>query len=793
MSESAERTPAAPGPGAPAAPTAQPQSGHVQETRLPRRPTGAPPPLPHPISVNTTVWVLLAVVIVAFAFSFSEITPWLRLGDQANTWVLLRLADVRTPWLTDVANGINAAGSGWGITVLVVSVVVLIMIFRRWRHLAVFLGGLFFLEVVAGQVIYNGLTRPRPYGVLIIGSWGGYSAPSVPVAGITIFLVGAVYSLVVAGRPRTYAKVAAAVTVAVFGLARLYLAVDHPDDVLFGAALGVAVPVAAFRYFTPNEIFPVVYRRGRTAHVDVGGRRGDAIRLAVHDQLGLTVLEIKPVGLESSAGSTPLRLRVEGGPEQYLFAKLYTKGHVRADRWYKMWRMVLYGSLEDEHPFQTVRRFVEYEDYTLRLLRDAGIPTARPYGIVEITPEREYMIVTEFFSGAVELGDADIDDNVVDQGLVLVRKLWNAGIAHRDIKPGNLMVRRGKLLLIDVMFVQVRPSPWRQAVDLGNMMLVLAVGTDAERVYRRALNYFTPAEVAEAFAATRGVASPTQLRVSMKNDPRDLLGTFRALAPPRKPIPIQRWSVRRVGLAVGILAVTATAVAISASAFKPTGNVGAFAPGCGTSHSMILAAQAVPSAALVPCVGVPPAGWSVHDGANIVSGHATFWLDSDLAGGQALAVTLSATCDLSGATQVRSDQPGTRRFDRPLSQRPAVRRTALLHLPRGLRRYQFHFTDGASPLLASQANGAVELMPRARLVNHVQNTEGLALCGRGAACPGSPGWRRPAGRRGSSWVRRDGTSRSPRRCWRSPRWPSRSSPTTASWSASSGLTTRGCG
>ena len=60
------------------------------------------------------------------------------------------------------------------------------------------------------------------------------------------------------------------------------------------------------------------------------------------------MLEIKPVGLESSAGSTPLRLRVEGGPDEYLFAKLYTKGHVRADRWYKIWRSILYGSLEDE-------------------------------------------------------------------------------------------------------------------------------------------------------------------------------------------------------------------------------------------------------------------------------------------------------------------------------------------------------------------------------------------------------------------------------------------------------------
>ena len=212
----------------------------------------------------------------------------------------------------------------------------------------------------------------------------------------------------------------------------------------------------------------------------------------MRDQLGLTVLEIKPVGLESSAGSTPLRLRVEGGPDEYVFAKLYTKGHVRADRWYKLWRTILYGSLEDESPFKTVRRLVTYEDYALRLLQDIGVRTARPYGIVEITPEREYMLVTEFFDGAVEIGEADVDDEVIDQGLQLIRKLWDAGIAHRDIKPGNLMVRAGELLLIDVAFVQVRPSPWRQAVDLGNMMLVLAVRTDPQRVYRRALRLLHP-------------------------------------------------------------------------------------------------------------------------------------------------------------------------------------------------------------------------------------------------------------------------------------------------------------
>jgi hypothetical protein len=111
VSEKAERTTAQAGP--PIA-VGLPKDSSAQRAHRQRRPTGAPPPLPHPIAVSTTAWLILAVVSVAAAFLISEQPSWLRLGDRADTWFLRLLADVRTPWLTDVANAIKTAGTGWG-------------------------------------------------------------------------------------------------------------------------------------------------------------------------------------------------------------------------------------------------------------------------------------------------------------------------------------------------------------------------------------------------------------------------------------------------------------------------------------------------------------------------------------------------------------------------------------------------------------------------------------------------------------------------------------------------------
>src|SRR4030095_11031941 len=137
----------------------------------------------------------------------------------------------------------------------------------------------------------------------------------------------------------------------------------------------------AFRWFTPSEVFPVSYHRGRTAHLDVGGARGEAIRRALADQLGLEIEEVKPFGLSGSAGSTPLRIKVKGEQREILFGKLYARNHLRPGRWCQRGRELLYGRLEDEKPFHSVRRLVQQEDYALHKLYAAGVPTPRAHRV----------------------------------------------------------------------------------------------------------------------------------------------------------------------------------------------------------------------------------------------------------------------------------------------------------------------------------------------------------------------------------------------------------------------------
>jgi len=695
--------------------------GTVRRARR-RRPTGEPPPLPHHVQTSGVGWliaalVLVALTIVVFARGLRGVAVDVTVADDAAvSW----LGGLHAPGLVGTWRGLAALSSWWALLGLVWGLVLALVVLRRFRHLIVWVIVASLVQVIGAVLAAIG-HRPRPFGVEIRTDWGGWALPSLQVMLLAAGLVTVLYTLVPEGRWRNNGKWIVTGLVALAALSRIALGADAPTDVLVGVALGVTFPLVAFRWFAPNEIFPITYRGGSSAHLDVTGPRGTAVRRGLEEQLGLVVEEVKPFGLAGSAGSTPLRITVKADPPTYLFGKLYARSHLRADRWYKLGRELLYGRLEDEKPFNTVRRLVQQEDYALSLMQRAGLPSPTPYGFVELTPEREYLLVTEFFAGATELGEAEVevDEQIIDDGLGIVRRLWDAGLAHRDIKPANLLVGDGRLLLIDVAFVQARPSPWRQAVDLANMMLCLALRSSPELVYQRALRQFSVQEITEGFAAARGLALPSQLRRMLKSQGRDLHAEFVRLLPaPPQPVSIQRWSLRRVGLLALVLLLVVFVGGLLANnvsnAVALETPLGIDNLACTDLEPLWLQAQAVPSASQMPCVRDLPVGWTLANVA-VNDGRSVLTLNHDRAGDAALVAQLTASCDPGAAAEGPSQTEGVRRYQGTESRTGQFTVTWYDQFPGGCVTSRLHLTTDPNGEFAAQAPQVLGFTTRAAL------------------------------------------------------------------------------
>ena len=207
---------------------------------------------------------------------------------------------------------------------------------------------------------------------------------------------------------------------------------------LVGVAIGVAIVLPSFRPFAPSQVFPISYRRGRAAHLDVGGARGRHPP-GPRDQLGLEIEEVELFGLAGSAGSTRCASRSPATrrPSCSAVVRRSTCAPTAGTSWAAScctagWRT--------RRPSTPSAGWSDKRNYALHKLYLAGRSPHDPTAAVELTPEREYLLVTEFFAGATELGEAEVDDQG-DRRLGIIRKLWDAGLAHRDIKPASLLVR----------------------------------------------------------------------------------------------------------------------------------------------------------------------------------------------------------------------------------------------------------------------------------------------------------------------------------------------------------------
>ena len=150
------------------------------------------------------------------------------------------------------------------------------------------------------------------------------------------------------------------------------------------------------------------------------------------------------------------------------------------------------------------------------------------------------------------------------------------------------------------------------------------------------------------------------------------------------------------------------------------------------SELLLLAAQAVPSATLLPCISAFPAGWW-YGGSDVRSGNARFWLESDRAGLHAVEVSLTASCRTIGAVDMTNStqEVGVQELVRVYDLHPFTADRYFLFAG-GCVTYRYRFDGRASAALALEADQAVTFGLRTALVERVGDEFGLTLCGASA-------------------------------------------------------------
>jgi hypothetical protein len=171
--------------------------GRVRPSGRRRRPSGEAPPLPHHLQTSGVGWLVALVVLVVL--SIVVFGGGLRgpavvvtvLDDAVVRW----MAGLDAPGLTATWQALASLGSWWFINTVGFGLVLALLALRRFRHLILALIVAQLLTMISENVVGSSAHRPRPFGVVIGTSWGGWALPS-PVMHLAATLVVVLYTLV---------------------------------------------------------------------------------------------------------------------------------------------------------------------------------------------------------------------------------------------------------------------------------------------------------------------------------------------------------------------------------------------------------------------------------------------------------------------------------------------------------------------------------------------------------------------------------------------------------------------
>jgi membrane-associated phospholipid phosphatase len=201
--------------------------------------------LPRHLQISGIGWlagavVLIGLVIVVFAGGLHGVAVDVTVADDA---VVGWLGGLNLPGLVAVMQVLAMLSSWWVLKAVSVALLLALLALRRFRHLIVYAIFSGLLSLLTTDVLGAIAQRPRPFGVPIRTSWGGWALPPLELTTLAFLMVVVLYTLVPEGRWRNVGKFAATGLIALAALGRMALGADAPTDVLVGVAIGVTLPL----------------------------------------------------------------------------------------------------------------------------------------------------------------------------------------------------------------------------------------------------------------------------------------------------------------------------------------------------------------------------------------------------------------------------------------------------------------------------------------------------------------------------------------------------------------------
>jgi len=304
---------------------------------------------------------------------------------------------------------------------------------------------------------------------------------------------------------------AAWLTLLVVVVARILTGTVLPMELVLALATGVTVGAAVL------VVFGVPDRRMGSGEI------AETLRGA-----GVPVASVSPAEVETK-GSRPFAAVAADG--RRLFIKALGSDQRDADLLYRAYRAARLRNVGDVRPAASLFQAVEHQALVGVMAERAGVHVPSVDRVVRAGGDTALLVMDWADGSLLEQCPAEqISDDLLAQLWAEVGKLHRAGIAHRSLRAGNVMVSStGQPQIVDFSFSELAATQRQMDLDLAELLASLAALVGEDRAVSSATQVLGPQGVAPSVPLLQPLAlSAATRRAIARHD--GLLARTRAAA-----------------------------------------------------------------------------------------------------------------------------------------------------------------------------------------------------------------------------------------------------------------------